>query len=132
MIPQSWEDGPGFVLVVRMISQPYLYQNIVHAKNVEGLKQCGANRHTISNRFQVRSQSNACSTVLNPFCFLSIVGALAMSAVNDDVLLSAKHGLYPPALEPKHGCYDRMCTMDKETYTRLSYNTNNGEETKWI
>ena len=37
----------------------------------------------------------------------------------------------PPALLPKHGWHDRMCMMNKGTYTRLSYNTNDGKETEW-
>ena len=53
-----------------------------------------------------------------------------MSAGKYDVLLFAKHRLYPLTLEPKHGWYDRMCTMNKKTYTHLSYNSNDGEGTK--
>ena len=43
----------------------------------------------------------------------------------------AKHGLYAPALEPKHQMHDCMCVINKGTFTRLSYNTNNGNDTKW-
>ena len=57
--------------------------------------------------------------------------ALAMSAGTFDVLLFAEHGLYPTKLMPKEGWHDRMCTLNKGTYTRFCYNTNNGEETKW-
>ena len=35
-------------------------------------------------------------------------GSLAMSAGKYDILLYAEHGLYPPALEPKHQMHDRM------------------------
>ena len=58
-------------------------------------------------------------------------GALAMEAGKFDVLLFTEHGLYPPALQPRHGWYVRMCTRNKGTYSRLSYNTNDGEATKW-
>ena len=54
-----------------------------------------------------------------------------MSAGKYDILLYAEHGLYPPALEPRHQMHDRMCVMDKGTFTRLSYNTNNGIDTMW-
>ena len=54
-----------------------------------------------------------------------------MSARKYNPLLFAQHGLYSPALEPKYGMYNRVCMMDKGTLTRLSYNTNNGEGTKW-
>ena len=54
-----------------------------------------------------------------------------MSAGKYDVLLYAEHGLYPPALEPQHQMHDRMCVMNKGTFTRLSYNTNDGTNTKW-
>ena len=57
-------------------------------------------------------------------------GAHAMSAGKYDTLFYAKHGLYSPALEPKHQMYDRMCVMNKGTMTCLSYNTNDGEGTK--
>ena len=53
-----------------------------------------------------------------------------MSAGKYDALLFAKHGLYPPELKTKEGWHDRMCMMNKGTYTRLSYNTNDGENTK--
>ena len=58
-------------------------------------------------------------------------GALAMSAEKYDTLLFVEHGLYFPALEPKHQRYDRMCAINKETLTRLSYNTKDDKETKW-
>ena len=54
-----------------------------------------------------------------------------MSTRKYDVLLFAKHGLYSPSFEPKHGWHNRMCKMDKGTFTSLSYNTNNGRVTKW-
>ena len=54
-----------------------------------------------------------------------------MSACKYDVLLYAEHGLYTPALEPKHQMHDRMCVMNKGTFIRLSYNTNDGTDTKW-
>ena len=54
-----------------------------------------------------------------------------MSAGMYDILLFAEHGLYPPALEPQHQMHDRMCMMNKGTFTRLSYNTNDGPDTLW-
>ena len=58
-------------------------------------------------------------------------GSLAMSAGMYDVLLYAEHGLYVPALEPKHRMHDRMCVMNKGIFTRLTYNTNDEKDTKW-
>ena len=58
-------------------------------------------------------------------------GFLAMSAGKYDVSLYGEHGLYVPALEPKHQIYDRMCMMNEGTFTQRSYNTNNGKDTKW-
>ena len=52
------------------------------------------------------------------------VSSLAMSTRKYDVLLFAEHRLYPPELEPKHGWHVRMSTMNKGTFTCLSYNTN--------
>ena len=57
-------------------------------------------------------------------------GALAISAGKYDALIFAEHRLYPPALEPKHQMYDRMCVMNKGTLTCLSYNTNDGKGTR--
>ena len=57
------------------------------------------------------------------------MGAMAMAAGNYDVFLEAEHGLYPPGLQPKHGWHDRMCTTLKGSYTRLGYNTNDGDTT---
>ena len=37
--------------------------------------------------------------------------ALAMSVGKYNVLIFAKHRLYPPALLPKYGWYNCMCTM---------------------
>ena len=54
-----------------------------------------------------------------------------MEAGKFDALLFAEHGLYPPALQPRHGWHDRMCTKNKGTYSRLSYNIKDGEVTKW-
>ena len=58
-------------------------------------------------------------------------GSLAMSAGKYNVLLYAEHGLYAPALLPKHQMHNRMCMMNKGTFTRLRYNTNDGKDTKW-
>ena len=58
-------------------------------------------------------------------------GSLAMSAGKYGVLIYIEHGLYAPALEPKHNRQDRMCVMNKGTCMRLSYNTNDGKDTKW-
>ena len=57
-------------------------------------------------------------------------GSLAIPAGKYDVLLFAEHDLYGPALEPKYQIHDRMIVMNKGTMTRLSYNTNDGAETK--
>ena len=54
-----------------------------------------------------------------------------MSAGKYDVLLYAEHGLYPPVFEPQHQVHDRTCVMNKGTFTRLNYNTNDGTDTKW-
>ena len=54
-----------------------------------------------------------------------------MSAGKYDVSLYGEHGLHAPALEPKHQIHDRMCMMNKGTFTPLSYNTNDGNDTKW-
>ena len=54
-----------------------------------------------------------------------------MSGGKYNVLLFTEHRLYSPALEPKHQMHDRMCVMNKGTLMRLSYNTNNGEGTKY-
>ena len=54
-----------------------------------------------------------------------------MSAGKYDVLLFAKHGLYSPVLELKQGMHNHMCMMNKGTFTCPSYNTNDGNETKW-
>ena len=54
-----------------------------------------------------------------------------MLAGRYDELLYGKHGLYAPRLEPKHQMHDSMCIMNKRTFTRLSYNTNDGKDTKW-
>ena len=54
-----------------------------------------------------------------------------MSAGKYDILLFAEHGFYPPALEPQHRIHDRMCVINKGTFTHLSYNTNYGTDTEW-
>ena len=54
-----------------------------------------------------------------------------MAAVKYDVFLFAEHDLYGPALEPKHQMHDRICTTNKGTMMRLSYNTNDGSGTNW-
>ena len=54
-------------------------------------------------------------------------GSLAMSAGKYNVLLYGEHSLYAPALEPKHQMHNRMYMMNKETFTRLSYNTKDGK-----
>ena len=58
-------------------------------------------------------------------------GSFAMSAGKYNVLLYVEHGLYSLALLPKDQIHDRMSMMNKGTFTRLSYNTNNGKDTKW-
>ena len=57
--------------------------------------------------------------------------ALAMSAGKYDALLFAEYRLYSPTLESKHQMHDRVCVMNKGEMTRLSYNTNDDEGTKW-
>ena len=58
-------------------------------------------------------------------------GAMVMAGGKYDVLLVAEHGLYPPALDTKEGWHDRMCMTMKSPYSRLSYNTNDGEAIHW-
>ena len=58
-------------------------------------------------------------------------GARAMAAAKYNVLLFAEHNLFGPALEPRHQMHDRMCTLNRGTLTRLSYNTNNRKGTNW-
>ena len=58
-------------------------------------------------------------------------GDTIITAENYDPLLVAKHRLYPSELELQHGWHDCMCTSMKESYTHLSYNTNNKDDTKW-
>ena len=58
-------------------------------------------------------------------------GAMAVSSGNYDVMLFAEHGLYLPKLEATDGWHDRMCMTMKGSYSRLSYNTNDGDSTKW-
>ena len=61
--------------------------------------------------------------------YKALDGARAMAAGKYDVLLFAEHDLYGPVLEPRHQMHDRMCTMNRGTLTRLSYNTNDGKGT---
>ena len=56
-------------------------------------------------------------------------GAMAMTGGKYNVLLDAEHGLYPSNLDVKHGWHDRMCMTMKSSYSRLSYNTTNGDAT---
>ena len=53
-----------------------------------------------------------------------------------DTLLFVEHRFYPAELKLKEAWHDRMCTMNKGTYTHLSYNTkrqqkNEMEQIKW-
>ena len=41
------------------------------------------------------------------------------------------YGRNSQALEPEHAMHNRMCMRNTGTFTRLSYNTNDGKETKW-
>ena len=47
------------------------------------------------------------------------------------MMLVAEHGLYPPELEPSEGWHDRMCISMKGSFSRLSYNTNDGDTACW-
>ena len=47
-------------------------------------------------------------------------GAMAMSGGKYDVLLVAKHGLYPPKLDAKQGWHNCMYMTTKGSYARLS------------
>ena len=46
-------------------------------------------------------------------------------------MLVAEHGLYPPELASSDGWHDRMCMTMKGSYSRLSYNTNDGDSATW-
>ena len=48
-----------------------------------------------------------------------------------DVLLVVEHGLYPPKLDVKQDWHDRMCTAMKSSYSSLSYNIHDGDDTPW-
>ena len=54
-----------------------------------------------------------------------------MAGGKNDILFVIEHGLYPPNLDVKHGCHDRMCMAMKSSYSCLSYNTNDGADTPW-
>ena len=56
---------------------------------------------------------------------------MTVSSEKYNVMLVAKHGLYPPELESSDGWHDRMCMTMKGSYSRLSYNTNDGDSTAW-
>ena len=58
-------------------------------------------------------------------------GAMAVSSGKYDVMLVAEHGLYPPKLESSDGWHDQRCMTMKGSYSRLSYNTNDGDSTAW-
>ena len=58
-------------------------------------------------------------------------GAMAVSSGKYDVMLVAEHDLYSPKVESSNGWYDRMCITMKGSYSRLSYNTNDGDSTAW-
>ena len=56
-------------------------------------------------------------------------GAMTMARGKCNVLLVVEHGLYPPNFDVKYGWHDRMCITMKSSYSRLSYNTNDGADT---
>ena len=56
---------------------------------------------------------------------------MGMAGGKHNVLLVAEHEFYPPNLDVKHGWHDRMCITMKSSYSRLSYNTNDGDATPW-
>ena len=56
---------------------------------------------------------------------------MAMAGGKYDSLLVVEHRLYLPNFDVKQGWHDRMCTTMKSSYSRLSYNTNNGANTSW-
>ena len=56
---------------------------------------------------------------------------MAIAEGKYDVMLVAKHGLYPPKLQPQEGRHNIMCMLSKGTYTPLSYNTNDGDNVSW-
>ena len=47
------------------------------------------------------------------------------------VLLVVEHGLYPPELDTSESWHDQICMSMKGSYSRLSYNTNDGDATPW-
>ena len=58
-------------------------------------------------------------------------GAMAVAGGKYDVMLVAEYGLYPPELASSDGWHNRMCMTMKGSYSRLSYNTNNGDSAAW-
>ena len=56
---------------------------------------------------------------------------MAVSSGKYNVMLVAGHDLYPPKLESSQSWHDPMCTTMKCSYSRLSYNTNDGDSTAW-
>ena len=58
-------------------------------------------------------------------------GAMAVSSGKCNVMLVAEHGLYPPELASSDSWHDHMCMTMKGSYSRLSYNTNDGDSAAW-
>ena len=56
---------------------------------------------------------------------------MGMAGGKYEVHLVAEHGLYPQNLDVKQGWHDHMCMTMKSSYSRLSYNTNDGANTPW-
>ena len=56
-------------------------------------------------------------------------GSVAIASGKYDVILVAEHGLNPVKLEPQQGWHNQMCMYTGGTYSKLSYNTNDGSDT---
>ena len=56
---------------------------------------------------------------------------MVVSGEKYDVMLVAEHGLYPPELASSDGWHNLMCMTMKGSYSRLSYNTNDGDSAAW-
>ena len=56
---------------------------------------------------------------------------MAMSGGKYVILLVAEHGLYPLKLDAKQGWHDRIYMTPKRSYSCLSFNTPDGDDTPW-
>lgn len=56
---------------------------------------------------------------------------MIMNAGKYDVMLVAEQGLNLLKFQPQEGWHNCMCMSCKGTFTHLSYNTNNGDNSPW-